>query len=68
MAKRIIAVISKDGDITFDFNGFIGKACLNEARKLEEQLKDQGVKVNIRELTKKREFYVTDKSSLQDRG
>jgi len=68
MTKRIIAVISKDGDITFDFNGFVGEACLNEARNLEEQLKDQGVKVNIKEQTKKREFYVTDKNSLQDRG
>ena len=68
MAKRVIAVISKDGDVTFDFYGFVGKACLNEARSLENQLKDLGVKVNIKEQTKKREFYVTDKNSLQDRG
>lgn len=68
MAKGVIAVISKDGDVTFDFNGFVGKACLSEAKNLEDQLKDLGVKVNIKEQTKKREFYVTDKSSLQDRG
>jgi len=47
MAKAIKYIVTPDGEITLDFNGFKGKACITEFKKILEELeKNFGVKVD----------------------
>ena len=47
--RRIKFIISEDGKITFDFDGFQGNACLQEFQKLLRELESAGIVIEKRE-------------------
>ncbi len=58
MTRTIRYSISKDGQITLDFHGFRGKACLDEVEKILKALRDNfGINVDIESRELKTEFY-----------
>jgi len=54
--KKITLSIDDKGHITTDLEGFAGKACLEEAQKLAEELKKLGVNVDVQSLERKEEL------------
>ena len=55
--KAIRYVINPDGTVTLDFNGFKGKVCLDEFKRIEEALRDFGVVVDGLKREYKQEYY-----------
>lgn len=55
--KTVRYVINPDGTVTLDFNGFKGKACVGEFRKISEALRDLGVVVDGLRQEYKQEYY-----------
>ena len=50
--------ITKDGQVTLDFNGFKGKVCIAEFQKILEKLRENfGIDVNIEKQNLKSEYY-----------
>lgn len=45
--RTVKAIIEADGSVRVEYNGFTGKTCLQEAKKIYEKLKALGVDVNI---------------------
>jgi len=58
---EIIVEIDKGGKVRILYKGFKGGACFDEARKLYEALKAQGVEVTIEQVVPTQEFYETAK-------
>ena len=52
MAK-IIIVVDKEGNIKRDFIGFEGKECFQEAKEMDSELYDAGIKVKDWKIKKK---------------
>ena len=42
---RIRVVVREDGSVVFDYDGFRGKACLEEFEKLLKSLEKEGLKL-----------------------
>jgi len=61
MAKTIRYSIDKNGNVTLDFNGFRGKACIQEFQKLIEALKSYGITIDgdVKQ-EKKAEYYMQE--------
>ena len=65
---KIQYVISKDGQITLDFNGFQGVACLDEAEKILKGLKENfGIDISLekREMKPEAAVNVTEDGVIQ---
>ena len=54
---KVRYVIDPDGSITLDFNGFQGKACIDEVKKILEALKEQGINIDYVKQELKPEYY-----------
>jgi len=55
---KIKYVISTDGQITLDFEGFRGKLCLAEFEKVLRALKENyGIEANVEQQELKQEYY-----------
>lgn len=57
MAEEIEITITPDG-IQVDAKGFTGPACTETIERILQDLKEDGIEVTDRDLTKKREYYV----------
>lgn len=64
--KEIRIVIDKNGRISIDFDGFIGKQCFKEREKLQELLKKYGIDVSIEYEEKKPEAYIEEEQHVQE--
>lgn len=53
-------VITKDGEVVFDFEGFRGKVCDVEAEKIIEGLKKLGVNIEMKDRQNKPEYYTQE--------
>jgi arylamine N-acetyltransferase len=56
--KEVRIEIDKDGKIKVLYQGFVGGACFEEARRLYALLKAQGLDVSIEQVTPTQEYYV----------
>ena len=58
---EIIVEIDKGGKVRILYKGFKGGACFDEAKRLYEALKAQGVEVTVEQVMPTQEFYETTK-------
>ena len=56
---EIIVEIDKGGKVRILYKGFKGGACFDEAKRLYEALKAQGVEVTIEQVVPTQELYET---------
>lgn len=54
---KVTFVVTKDGKVAMDFDGFRGKACLVEFEKIAEALRSAGINVGNVSRQLKPEFY-----------
>lgn len=59
--KKITIVMDEKGNMSVDFSGFGGDRCLKEAERLVEKLKEGGIEIDIKSLTKKTDGEAGDK-------
>ncbi len=64
--KEIIIKVSKDGKVSVDFNGFVGKECFAERTRLEEILRRLGIDTKVEEEVKKPEAYVEQEAYVME--
>lgn len=57
--------IDKEGNVTIDHQGFAGEACEKEDKRLYEILKGQGAQIEIKQITKKPEAYISTKTKSE---
>jgi len=55
MTKRVYRV--KDGEITVDYNGYKGRACLEDADKLNKFLEDVGINLRRTKIEEKPDLH-----------
>lgn len=54
MSKTIITAIDENGNVTTDFTGFAGDACLAEEDRLRQELASLGLSLTVRPGTTRR--------------
>ena len=59
--KKVTVVVGKDGKMAMSFDGFEGKSCYDEAKKIQARLKSLGVEVDCESLIPKENTEVTPK-------
>lgn len=64
--RRITVEIDKDGKVRVLYQGFQGGACFEEAKKLYELLKRQGLDVRLEQVTPTQEYYVSATSAVRE--
>ena len=60
--KEIIIEINKNGKIKVLYKGFQGNLCFEEAKKLYQLLKNQGIDISIEQITPTQEYYIQQKT------
>ena len=65
MPEKLKFVVTKDGKVMFDYDGFVGGACFREAERILKHLKELGVEVDIEQVIKKPEFYQKTKREVK---
>jgi len=58
---KIRILIQKDGKVIIDAEGFTGKKCLEETKKLEDLLKGYGISLGSKEVHLKPEYHVRER-------
>mgnify|MGYP000164958958 CR=1 FL=1 len=56
---EILVEIGENGKVKILYKGFKGGACFDEAKRLYEALKAQGVEVSLEQVTPTQELYET---------
>jgi hypothetical protein len=54
--RSVEVIIHENGSITVKYQGFLGKACLEEANKIYARLKDLGVDADIQSIKETEEM------------
>lgn len=63
---KINYTITKNGQITFDFEGFRGKQCISEFDKILKALKDNyGIEATVEKQEMKAEYYAEQEEVLE---
>ena len=57
--KGVEVIVHEDGKVTVRYDGFLGDACFQEAKRIYEQLKALGVNVTIEKVVRTQEAYIT---------
>lgn len=65
--KTVEVLVKPDGSVKVTYNGFVGEACFEEAKKVYERLKSYGVDVKIESVERTAEAYVTQKQKVVNR-
>ena len=68
MSKLIITDIDENGNVTTDFSGFIGDACLEEEQRLRRELAECGMLVTPRGPGERKQGEKIGASSVNRRG
>jgi len=55
---KIKMFFDEEGNITFDYEGFQGKVCIEEFQELIKHLKTAGIDIQINEQNFKQEYYL----------
>ena len=64
--REIIVEIDKDGSVKIRYQGFVGGQCFEEAKRLYEILKKQGLDVKIEQVVPTQEYYATTVSQVRE--
>ena len=63
---KVKYTITKDGQISLDFEGFRGKACINELDKVLKALRDNyGIEATVEKQEMKPEYYAEQEEVLE---
>jgi hypothetical protein len=57
--------VNKDGKVQFKYQGFVGKACLIEADKLQQLLKSMGLDTTVEKIIPTEEMYQVEREKVK---
>ena len=60
--KTIKIILKEDGSTIVDMNGFVGKECEFDYKRLVEQLRKMGIEIDEEKVEKKNEYHLVKRS------
>jgi hypothetical protein len=66
--REVRVEIDRDGRVRILYQGFQGDACFEEARRLYDFLKAQGLDVSIEQVMPTQEYYVARSAQTAQKG